>query len=178
MSFTSKDLIQLYQKKKELYGTEAYRHISEILREAKSLHKSYFDTRDKTDHEQSWRAFKASASFFLKSHKVSAVDNNTTFIPGFRKYFETTSRLAGMDLLLINRVMGHSSGLEDSYLKLSEEQILEGNDKMIGYVGAIDDLTINEENRLRRQVETLKVEKSKIDALSETIAEEKSKLGI
>ena len=80
---------------------------------------------------------------------------------GFRKYFETTSRLAGMDLLLINRCMGHSSGLEDSYLKLSEDQILEGNDKMIGYIGAIDELTINEENRLRKQVETLKVEKSK-----------------
>ena len=58
MSFTSKDLIQLYQKKKELYGAEDYRHISEILREAKSLHKSYFDTPGKTDHEQSWRAFK------------------------------------------------------------------------------------------------------------------------
>ena len=58
MSFTSKDLIQLYQKKKELYGAEAYRHISKILRKAKFLHKSYFDTRGKTDHEQSWTAFK------------------------------------------------------------------------------------------------------------------------
>jgi hypothetical protein len=97
---------------------------------------------------------------------------------GFRKYFETTARLAGMDLLLINRVMGHSSGLEASYLKLSEDQILEGNDKMIGYIGAIDDLTINEENRLRRQVEVLKVEKSQIDELAQTIAEVKSKLGL
>ena len=64
------------------------------------------------------------------------------------------------------------------YLKLTEDQILEGNDKMIGYIGAIDELTINEENRLRRQVETLKVEKSKIDELAQTIAEVKSKLGI
>ena len=97
---------------------------------------------------------------------------------GFRKYFETTARLAGMDLLLIKRCMGHSSGLEDSYLKLTEDQILEGNDKMIGYIGAIDELTINEENRLRRQVEVLKVEKSQIEALAATIADVKSKLGI
>ena len=41
--------------------------------------------------------------------------------------------------------MGHSSGLEDSYLKLSEEQVLEGNDKMGGYICAINALTINDE---------------------------------
>jgi hypothetical protein len=57
--------------------------------------------------------------------------------------------------------MGHQSrGFEDSYLKLSEEQILEGNDKMIGHIGAIDELIMNEENRLRRENEILKVKKS------------------
>jgi integrase len=97
---------------------------------------------------------------------------------GFRKYFETTSRLAGMDLLLINRCMGHSSGLEDSYLKLSDEQVLEGNDKMIGYIGAIDDLTINEENRLKRKVEILEVKADKILELQQTIDDVKQQLGI
>ena len=58
MSFTLEDLIRLYGKKKELYGIDAYRHISEILKEAKILHKKYFMTTGKLDHEQSWRAFK------------------------------------------------------------------------------------------------------------------------
>lgn len=58
MSFTFKDLVKLYQKRKELYGIDAYRHISEVLKEAKALHKEYFMTTDKVDHEQSWRAFK------------------------------------------------------------------------------------------------------------------------
>lgn len=71
---------------------------------------------------------------------------------GLRKTFETTARLAGMDLVLINRCMGHSSGLEDSYLKLSEEQVLEGNDKMGGYICAINALTINDEERLKLQI--------------------------
>jgi type II restriction enzyme len=59
VSFTSKDLVQIFENKKKAYGIDTYRHISEILREAKSIHKKYFDTRpDMIDHEQSWRAFK------------------------------------------------------------------------------------------------------------------------
>jgi type II restriction enzyme len=50
--------VQLYEKKKQLYGVDTYRHISEILKEAKSFHKACFNTQGKTDHEQSWRAFK------------------------------------------------------------------------------------------------------------------------
>lgn len=89
---------------------------------------------------------------------------------GFRKYFETTAKLAGMDLLLLNRCMGHSSGLEDSYLKLSEDQIPEGNDKMIGYVGAIDDLTINNEGRLQRKISVLEAKNNEVQSLKEKMA--------
>lgn len=53
------DLIQLYEKKKEKLGSEAYRYISELLKEAKEQHKRDFERVGKlTDHEQSWRAFK------------------------------------------------------------------------------------------------------------------------
>ncbi len=54
------DLIKLYEKKKEQYKTDAFKHISELLREAKELHKKDWQkspTPNK-DHEQSWRAFK------------------------------------------------------------------------------------------------------------------------
>jgi hypothetical protein len=61
--------------------------------------------------------------------------------------------------------MGRSSGLEDSYLKLTEEQILEGNDKMVGNIGAIDDLTIDESNILRRKVKTMEIRADKLDEL-------------
>lgn len=56
MVFTFEDLIQLYGKKKELYCIDTYRHISEILKEAKILHKKYFMTTGKLDRER--RAFK------------------------------------------------------------------------------------------------------------------------
>ena len=51
-------------------------------------------------------------------------------------------------------------GLEDAYLKLSEEDLLEGDSKHVGYVDVIDQLTIDESNKLRREVETLRVEKN------------------
>jgi len=54
------DLVRLYEEKKKKYRIEAYKHISELLREAKELHKKDWlkkPTPNK-DHEQSWRAFK------------------------------------------------------------------------------------------------------------------------
>ena len=54
------DLVKLYEEKKRKYGDEAYKHISELLKEAKEVHKRDWE-RNPTpngDHEQSWRAFK------------------------------------------------------------------------------------------------------------------------
>jgi len=54
------DLIKLYEKKKKQYKDDAFKHISELLREVKELHKKDWQkspTPNK-DHEQSWRAFK------------------------------------------------------------------------------------------------------------------------
>jgi len=53
-------LIKLYEEKKKQYKADAFKHVSELLREAKELHKKNWQkspTPDK-DHEQSWRAFK------------------------------------------------------------------------------------------------------------------------
>lgn len=54
------DLKQLYLKKKEQFGVEAYKHISELLREAKEIHKRDWlkDPTPNGDHEQSWKGFK------------------------------------------------------------------------------------------------------------------------
>jgi len=52
---TIEDLIKIYETKKAKYGAKAYRHISNVLKEAKEQHKKDFTGND---HEQSWRAFK------------------------------------------------------------------------------------------------------------------------
>lgn len=57
---TFKDLIRLWEKYKRKYGTDSYRHVSELLTEAKELHRRDFlkNPTPQGDHEQSWRAFK------------------------------------------------------------------------------------------------------------------------
>lgn len=54
------DLARLYGIKKERYGSKAVEHISELLAEAKQLHKEDWlrSPTPRGDHEQSWRAFK------------------------------------------------------------------------------------------------------------------------
>lgn len=65
---TFKNLLQIYNRKRQLYGADTYKYISKILSEAKKLHKEYFINSSTAaqaiasgrtpDHEQSWRAFK------------------------------------------------------------------------------------------------------------------------
>jgi len=54
-SFTFADLKRLYDEKKKIHGSNAYKYLSQLFKEAKPIHKRYFKGRD---HEQSWRAFK------------------------------------------------------------------------------------------------------------------------
>ena len=54
------DLKKLFLKKQKELGTDVYKHISELLKEAKKLHKQDWlksPTRGR-NHEQSWHAFK------------------------------------------------------------------------------------------------------------------------
>lgn len=59
---TIDDLIKLYEMKKKKFGIEAYKHISELLREVKEIHKKDWlkSPTPNGDHEQSWKGFKGS----------------------------------------------------------------------------------------------------------------------
>jgi len=54
------DLKNMYLKKREQYRDETYKYISELLKEAKEIHKKDWlkNPTQGGDHEQSWRAFK------------------------------------------------------------------------------------------------------------------------
>jgi hypothetical protein len=67
--------------------------------------------------------------------------------------------------------------LEDAYLKLSEEELLEGDSKHVGYIDVIDQLTIDESNKLKRELESVKVEKSKMEGYIGKIDELYQRLG-
>lgn len=67
----------------------------------------------------------------------------------FGKYFHTMCHSSAIKPAVAELLLGHSLGLGDSYLRFTEEEILQE------YIKAIDNLTINDENRLRLQVRVL-----------------------
>jgi len=86
---------------------------------------------------------------------------------GLRKTFQTNCITNGMSPLYSEFLMGHKSGglALESYTKPTEDDLLEGNDKMVGYAGCIDILTINEENRLKHENQVLRVNVDKYEGM-------------
>jgi integrase len=91
---------------------------------------------------------------------------------GFRKFFKTTCINAGMNHLYSEYLMGHRSGLTKSYFKPTDQEILEGNDKALGYVAAINDLSINEEYRLHKKIDELTKKNDEIKTMEIRHADE------
>jgi len=67
------DLIKLYDEKKEKFGSDAYKHVSELLIEAKKIHKRDWSMNPTPsgDYEQSWRAFKGKNLEKLIQHIIT-----------------------------------------------------------------------------------------------------------
>jgi len=73
---------------------------------------------------------------------------------GFRKYFKTQAEQARIPSIKIELLMGHSLGVSDSYVRFTEEQILED------YLKIVDHLTVNQtivliNKSLKKQEETI-----------------------
>ncbi|MEA3295776.1 MAG: BsaWI family type II restriction enzyme [Patescibacteria group bacterium] len=67
------NLKELYLQKKKQFGADTYKHISQLLKEAKIFHKKDWlknPTKNK-DHEQSWRAFKGKNLEKLIQHIIT-----------------------------------------------------------------------------------------------------------
>ena len=67
------DLVKIYEEKKKKRGIDTYKHISEVLKEAKIVHKRDWQKSPTAngDHEQSWRAFKGKNLEKLIVHIIS-----------------------------------------------------------------------------------------------------------
>jgi len=99
----------------------------------------------------------SSSSYHSLSHEVQR--NH-----GFRKFANTQMVLAEVNGAAKEMLLGHSIGLDDKYYRPTAQQLFDE------YAKAVDPLTINEENRLRRKVDsfskTLQSEKQKEDRIS------------
>ncbi|HJT84497.1 MAG TPA: hypothetical protein VJ697_08445, partial [Nitrososphaeraceae archaeon] len=80
----------------------------------------------------------------------------TTKTHSFRRFFETAVIKEGLSPLYTNILLNHDTGLEKSYFKPTVTDLLEGSDKMSGYIQVMNAVTINEENRQKKVIQDLK----------------------
>ena len=90
----------------------------------------------------------------------------------FRKYFNTCLVNCDVNVTIKEILMGHSVGLDNSYFRPRQDKIL------LEYMKAVNELTINEENRLRTQIDVLKEKHDRIDKLMDRIAHLENEAGI
>jgi integrase len=92
-------------------------------------------------------------------------------IHGFRKFFTTQLVNAGLNTEKRWLLEGHAlKGNDPHYVRVTEKRLQEE------YFKALDLLTINPENRLRRKVEKLEVEKNQFERLAAKIASLEAKI--
>lgn len=100
------------------------------------------------------------------------VRHDVKAVHGLRKGFDTQCTNAGISPLWVEffegRQLMRSKG---RYYGPTDQQLLEGihETNKRGYVHAIDSLTINEENRLKKQVEELTIKKDELEALKNKV---------
>jgi tRNA(Phe) wybutosine-synthesizing methylase Tyw3 len=97
---------------------------------------------------------------------------DTARATGFRKFAITNMAEAGVDFEIRESLVGHSLGLSGHYLRHSEQTVI------MEYLKAVDSLTINEENRLKRKVKILTMQVDKITEMEDQINLLNKKLGL
>jgi site-specific recombinase XerD len=104
--------------------------------------------------------------------KISTIRHDVMIAHGFRKFFTTKLVKAKVNAEVREMLLGHKIGLASCYYKPTEDEMFDEYEK------AIDLLTINEENRLRKKVEMLMMEESKADLALSAVEDMKKQLGL
>lgn len=113
------------------------------------------------------------------SNRSGVRDKTLPVANGFRKFFTTQLENSGVNPLHGLMLEGHSTGIRDHYVRPTEQKMLDE------YMKAVNNLTINEEHRLKIKVQLLESEKTnyekldaKIDELSRKFLENNVSVGI
>ncbi|MPZ08500.1 MAG: tyrosine-type recombinase/integrase, partial [Nitrososphaeraceae archaeon] len=87
------------------------------------------------------------------------IRKNVRLTAGFRKFFDTQLIYSQVEPRTKELFLGHSIGLDDHYFKPEENYVLNE------YLKAVDNLTINEENRLRKEMVNLTKKNSELESM-------------
>ena len=190
--------ITVYEKSKDEYYTfcsfecasiiKSYldfrKKSGEILEKESYLIREQFDINDfeqirKKSRKISMQTIKNNVIVLLRKAGLREIDHNYEFgnrnrIPmshGFRKFWMNQAVKSKMPAEQREMLLGHKIGLASAYYRPSEDDLLDA------YLVAVDNLTIEESNRLRKKVNELQVKYDKIDALVSRIDYLEKQLG-
>ena len=93
------------------------------------------------------------------SGEKGRIRKNVRLTAGFRKFFDTQLIYARVEPQTKELFLGHSLGLDDHYFKPGENYVLQE------YLKAVDNLTISEENRLRKDLVELTRKNSELEMM-------------
>jgi integrase/recombinase XerD len=91
---------------------------------------------------------------------------------GFRKFFMNQCVSSKMNPEIREMILGHKIGLASAYYRPTEAEM------HLEYMKAVNNLTINEENRLKIKIEKLEVEKTQFERLAADVQFIKNKFKI
>lgn len=172
------DAVQLYLQMRERYG-EKLTPDSLLIREQFDIRDPFAiaapkpvttDTISSKIAQLAERAGIRDKTVLKVGEKSGSFRKSVPRVHGLRKAFSTFALNAKMDIIKRRMLEGHSVGIDEHYCKPSETDLQEE------YMKAADNLTINEENRLKRKVEKLEVEKNQFDKLAAEIEALKRKI--
>jgi len=136
----------------------------EKLNDNSPLIREEFNLRNQTAIRKARHITKKALAFKLDilAKRCGVRTNEVVLSHGFRKFFST--QLVEADAKTEYRWLmeGHRlKGNDESYVKPTEKKLYEEHQK------AVDNLTIDPSNRLQRKIETLTIEKSRLDRIEE-----------
>ena len=109
-------------------------------------------------------------SIFYHVLRKSGINANVQMMHGFRKFFTTQLIDSDVNPEIREMLLGHKIGLTSAYYRPSAQKMFNE------YQKAVNNLTINEENRLKTKVELLEGEKDEITTLKNQVNENSSML--
>jgi len=129
------------------------------------LIREQFDIRDQFQINKPNQVTREGLQWMIKDiAKRCGVRTEVKDVPlahGFRKFFTTQLVNSKVNPEIREMLLGHKIGLASCYYRPTVEEMYEE------YSKAIDNLTIDPANRLQRKIETLTIEKSRLDRIEE-----------
>jgi hypothetical protein len=108
----------------------------------------------------------------IEGQKPGSITKQVHMWHGYRKFANNQMVKSEMNITTKEMLLGHSVGLDDRYYRPTPNDLLEE------FLKAVDLLTINEENRLRKKVEVLKAERDEIEMLKGRVQQKDDRVSV